>query len=272
MSEYLDLLKEIGSKIRVAVMGLFKSKTISLAEKLSLNPHNQFTRKIDKLAEDIAIEIIEERGITTYIISEEIGEKIIGKGEPDIFIVLDPVDGTRNAISGIPFFSTSLALGKYNPDITFDSVEVGYVLDIYNNISFWAEKGKKAYEDGNRITSSRNKNLKNSLVSVYAYKYPKSIKSYQEIAVDTKIRTLGSQALEICYTASGKIDACMDFRGISRVVDTAAAKLILEEAGGIFYTFNTNHDKIALRNAKTFSFIAAPNKEFLKNLIILFNL
>ena len=46
------------------------------------------------------------------------------------------------------------------------------------------------------------------------------------------MRVLGSVVLEISYVASGRYDAFIDLRG-SRIIDIAASKLILEEAGGI---------------------------------------
>ena len=47
-----------------------------------------------------------------------------------------------------------------------------------------------------------------------------------------RMRVLGSVVLELSYVASGKYDAFLDLRG-SRIIDIAASKLILEEAGGI---------------------------------------
>ncbi|MDD2835179.1 MAG: inositol monophosphatase, partial [Methanothrix sp.] len=48
-----------------------------------------------------------------------------------------------------------------------------------------------------------------------------------------RIRTLGSTALEMALVASGRLDAFVDLRGMMRVVDIAAGRLILEEAGGM---------------------------------------
>jgi NAD+ kinase len=47
-----------------------------------------------------------------------------------------------------------------------------------------------------------------------------------------RMRVMGSVVLELSYVASGRYDAFIDLRG-SRIIDIAAAKLILEEAGGI---------------------------------------
>ncbi len=42
----------------------------------------------------------------------------------------------------------------------------------------------------------------------------------------------GCAALELCYIASGIFDAFIDMRNMLRITDIAAAKLIVEEAGG----------------------------------------
>ena len=47
------------------------------------------------------------------------------------------------------------------------------------------------------------------------------------------MRILGSVAIELCYVAQGIYDAFLDVRGNQRITDLAAAKLIVEEAGGV---------------------------------------
>ncbi|MHA2061959.1 MAG: inositol monophosphatase family protein, partial [Candidatus Sifarchaeia archaeon] len=46
-------------------------------------------------------------------------------------------------------------------------------------------------------------------------------------------RLFGSVALEICYTGTGLLDALIDTRGTLKIMDIVAAKLFIEEAGGI---------------------------------------
>ena len=67
------------------------------------------TKYIDKIAEDVAINFIKKSKIKVNILSEEAGFIDLG-GE--YTFVLDPIDGTRNAYRGIPFYSVSLAVGK----------------------------------------------------------------------------------------------------------------------------------------------------------------
>ena len=47
------------------------------------------------------------------------------------------------------------------------------------------------------------------------------------------MRILGAVAIELAYVADGTYDAFVDVRDNLRIVDIAAAKLILEECGGM---------------------------------------
>jgi myo-inositol-1(or 4)-monophosphatase len=68
-------------------------------------------------------------------------------------------------------------------------------------------------------------------VSVYGY-HPHVTKTTNLCQAVRRIRILGCVSLELCYVASGKLDAFVDVRGSLRLTDVAAGKLIVEEAGG----------------------------------------
>ena len=65
------------------------------------------TQWIDRYAEDIVLDTVADTKIN--ILSEERG--YIDNGG-DYTLILDPIDGTRNAIHNIPFYAISLAIGK----------------------------------------------------------------------------------------------------------------------------------------------------------------
>ncbi|WP_225419904.1 inositol monophosphatase family protein [Methanohalophilus profundi] len=68
------------------------------------------TRLIDDRAEKAIFEVLKSYG-NCRILSEEYGEYIPDK-KPEITFVIDPLDGTYNAAHGIPFYSTSIAVGN----------------------------------------------------------------------------------------------------------------------------------------------------------------
>ena len=183
------------------------------------------TKKIDKVAEDAILDRLRTSEMGFKVLSEEIGEVMIGE-KPDYFLHLDPLDGTFNAIMGIPFYSVSFFFSK-------DDTRFGYVSDLARGGSYYAENGRGAYADlDRRLFVSKNRDLKNFSICAYTLRP----NTGRIVAIGDKvrrIRTLGSTSLEMALVASGKLDAFVDLRGMLRVVDVAAGKLILEEAGGL---------------------------------------
>jgi myo-inositol-1(or 4)-monophosphatase len=192
------------------------------------------TKSIDKAAEDAVLAKLKASGLGFRVLSEEIGEVTIGD-EPYYSLHLDPLDGTFNAINGIPFYSVSIYLSK-------DDCHFGYVCDLAHDCSYYAESGKGAYvETGSPLSSpsasasalhvSKTSNLKDFSISAYTLR-PNTARIVGIGDAVRRIRTLGSTSLEMSLVASGALDAFIDLRGMLRVVDVAAGKLILEEAGG----------------------------------------
>lgn len=184
------------------------------------------TTSIDQAAEDAIVDVLKADGRSIRILSEELGELVIGNS-PEFSVVLDPLDGTYNASAGIPFYSVSIAFTSHDlSDLMF-----GYVSNLALKEEYYAEAGKGAYLNGKKVKTSMKSDLKNLCVSVYGYRQnvERTRKIYSNVR---RVRLFGSVALELCYVASGRLDAFVDVRKALRVTDVAAGQLILEEAGG----------------------------------------
>jgi myo-inositol-1(or 4)-monophosphatase len=181
------------------------------------------TRRIDQVVEDWVVDYIAARALCRTLVSEECGRRNIGGGKGTIF--LDPVDGTHNALAGIPFYALSIA---YAEDGT---VQEGFVRDLAHHETFTAGRGKGAFLNGGPIRVSRTALLEECAMSVYGRKFnPGPV-----LFLGQKIRRwrlLGASALELCYVASGRLDGFIDLRATLRVTDAAAGMLVCEEAGG----------------------------------------
>ncbi|NLX49767.1 MAG: bifunctional fructose-bisphosphatase/inositol-phosphate phosphatase [Methanospirillum sp.] len=182
------------------------------------------TKLLDKVAEDAVIELLREFGLCRTLISEECGRIEIGGDAGTIF--LDPIDGTYNALSGIPFFALSIAYAENGQVIR------GYVRDLANRETFTAERGHGARLNGAPITSSRTDLLEESAMSIYGRKFdPANVMDLGRTV--RRWRLLGASALELCYVGAGRLDGFIDLRGTLRVTDAAAGMLVCSEAGGI---------------------------------------
>ncbi len=182
------------------------------------------TKLIDKLAEDCILEYLQEHPICDRLISEEAGKVAFG-GEPGT-IFLDPVDGTYNAVVGIPFFALSIALARE------DMIVAAFVRNLATRETFTALKGKGASRDGKPVRVSAVSRLDQSALSIYGRKFNPG----RMLALGQKVRRwrlLGASALELAYIGCGRIDGFIDLRGTLRVTDAAAGMLICTEAGGM---------------------------------------
>ena len=122
------------------------------------------------------------------MISEELGKREFGGEKGTIF--LDPVDGTYNAVNGIPFYALSIAYAEGG------IVNKAYVCDLANGETFTAIRGNGAYMAGNILHVSQTANLDEAAMSIYGRKFdPKRVMQLgQKIR---RWRLLGASALEL---------------------------------------------------------------------------
>jgi myo-inositol-1(or 4)-monophosphatase len=211
------MAKSVGADIRDLVGTPKGGKTVKMGA--DLTP----TKLIDQVAEDCIISYLRDNPLCSLLISEEAGK--VGFDGPDGIIYLDPVDGTFNAIAGIPFFALSIAYAEKGV------VTKAYVQNLSSGETFTADKGHYARCDGKSIHVSEVSNLDESAMSVYSRKFDPG----PVLHLGQKIRRwrlFGASALELCYVANGRIDGFIDLRGTLRVTDAAAGMLICTEAGG----------------------------------------
>ncbi len=182
--------------------------------------------KQDRESEEIIISGIERDFPEDGYISEE---RVAKKSRSGYLWVIDPLDGTVNYSRGIPHCCVSIACrdGVEN--------EFGVVYDFFRRETFTGKKGRGAFLNGKSIKTSATVGLKDAVICFGLMKGEKEIESgiavLKSIALKVKkIRTMGSAALDLCYVAAGRIDLFLEV-GL-QPWDTAAGKIIIEEAGG----------------------------------------
>ena len=226
------------------------------------------SKMIDVLAEEIVLKVLEDRGVSCVLVSEECGIKKLGEGESIGYVIIDGIDGTTNAVQGLPFVATSLAFAE-GPHLK--DVKMGLVMDFSRDTIFHAEKGRGAFQDDKRLKTSSVTTLRNAVISFelgYQCDREKQIRSLTPLLVNSKkIRFLGSTALELCYIASGALDAFIDVRGAARATDLAAAQLILAEAGGLSVTSIGHPLNITLKATSKVSIISTSTLLLCNNIL-----
>jgi myo-inositol-1(or 4)-monophosphatase len=186
------------------------------------------TLVIDRAAEDAIFKELEALDFPMTVISEERGHVDLHGGGPTR-VVVDPIDGSRNAKRGIPAYSVSIAIAD-GPAI--GDVKFAYVHDLALDEDWHAAPGEGAFLDGSRLSALPT----DSELEILALEiiHPELVvKSADAIAATgaQRLRALGSFALALCWVAGGRYDALATLSSC-RSVDFAAGQLIVREAGG----------------------------------------
>jgi myo-inositol-1(or 4)-monophosphatase len=183
---------------------------------------------IDRAAEDAIFRELEALELPMTVISEERGHVDLHGGGPTR-IVVDPIDGSRNAKRGIPAYSVSIAVAD-GP--TIGDVKFAFVHDLALDEDWHAAPGEGAYLDGERLDPlPADSDLEILAVEII---HPELVvKSADAIAATgaQRLRALGSFALALCWVAAARYDALATL-STARSVDFAAGQLIVTEAGG----------------------------------------
>jgi myo-inositol-1(or 4)-monophosphatase len=241
-----DLCKEIADAVQEVVEPILGET--SGGEVVGMGADGTPTKQIDEVAEERALDVIADHG-DLRVVTEEAGERVYG--EPTHTVALDPVDGTYNATHGIPIHAVSVGIADGD---SVDDMQYAYVRELNTGVSYTAERGGGAYFDGEPISvSDESTPAKMTVGGVY------NIEGFDPTEFD-RLRLLGCSSLELCYVGAGRLDAFVDMRAYLRVLDFAAAKLVIEEAGGVVTDGYGDELKQALSPEQRSSVVAASPK------------
>ncbi len=138
---------------------------------------------------------------------------------------LDPLDGTANFASGIPFFGVSLAL------LDTDGAELGVVYDPTRGECFTARRGVGAWLNGQPLRTNPGPDRLHEAIAVVDLKrLPRMLAC--RLACEPPFRSqrsFGSVALDWCWLAAGRYQLYL--HGGQKLWDYAAGELIALEAG-----------------------------------------
>jgi myo-inositol-1(or 4)-monophosphatase len=219
--EFLSACNEMADLVEVAIRDLVG--THEGGETVGMGADRTPTKKIDRIAEDSIIKYLREHDLCSLLISEEAGKVELGGELGTIF--LDPVDGTFNAVAGIPFYALSIAYSEKGV------TKQAFVRNLASGETFTAIKGRYARCNDKAIRVSSVSRLDECAMSVYGKKFDPT----RMMELGQKIRRwrlLGASALELCYIGCGRVDGFVDLRGTLRVTDAAAGMLVCSESGG----------------------------------------
>ena len=180
----------------------------------------------DKQAEELLRRLIQERWPDHGILGEEYGRS---PTRARYTWVIDPIDGTKSFICGVPLYANLLALLDGDEAI----VGVSHFPALHETV--YAAKGEGAFWNGRRAHVSEVEKLEDAVVLSSELNYFKEVgkaENWQRLLDATYIQRTWGDAYGYALVATGRAEVMADVT--MNLWDCAPWQVILEEAGGTF--------------------------------------
>lgn len=141
MTDWLALLHDIADEADRIALRHFRASGLGVETKADASPVTVADRGI----EDAARTLLRSRHPTVAVLGEEQGET----GTGDVRLIIDPIDGTRNFVRGVPVFATLLAVEAAGV------IEAGVVSAPALGQRWHAARGAGAWNGRRRLAVSR---------------------------------------------------------------------------------------------------------------------
>ncbi len=164
--------------------------------------------------------------------------------------IIDPLDGTTNFLHGIPHFAISMAVEETLPNGKTE-ITAALVYQPLTDESFWAEKGRGAWVQEQRLRVSARRELPDALIATGIPflghgNFAQWSRIFGAIAPEVAgIRRFGAASLDLAWLAAGRYDGFWE--SDLQPWDVAAGMLLVREAGG-FVTDYRGGDKCVERS------------------------
>lgn len=219
--QLLEIAKKAALIAGEEIIKIYESGDFSIESKSDNSP----LTRADKNAHLAIVAQLEKTGLP--ILSEE-GTSIHYEERKSWgkFWMIDPLDGTKEFIKQNGEFTVNIAL------IDSNRSTLGVVYTPVTKELFWASLGNGAFKDGTQIFVSR-KNISDAGLKVVASRshMNEETEAFMSTLNNPKIVSKGS-SLKLLMIAEGNADLYPRYAPTMEW-DTAAAQIIVEEAGGV---------------------------------------
>src|SRR5215510_445652 len=185
--------------------------------------------RADRECEAKIVEILSTHFPDHGFLGEELGER---SGAGHARWIIDPIDGTKNFIRGIPFFATLIALEEEG------EVTTGVMYAPAINDLLYARKGQGAFANGRQVSVSAISTLQDAMLIHGGLKDLKVRSCWQPFLrlVEATARQRGfGDALGHSVVIRGQAEVALEPE--VKPWDLAATKILVTEAGGRFSDF-----------------------------------
>lgn len=260
--EVIQILREASKRIYENVKDL--AGTEDAGGDFGRGAGGDISRNIDIVAEKTVLEYLNEINFDCIVLGEECG-RVKLSDNPKGYVIMDAIDGSANAVRGVPFFCSSLAFATHDK---LSSITDGVITNLSTGEMYWATKGDGAFLNEKKIQVHCKEPIYR-IVGINTSGASKELmkKLYPIFEQHNHTRHFGANALEMALFARGFMDIFIDLRDKIRIQDIAAGYLIVKEAGGLLLDADMEPLDAELNYETKISFIAAANQEVLNEIM-----
>jgi len=170
------------------------------------------------------------------IIGEEFGTE---NGDAEWVWTIDPIDGTRSFIRGLPLFASLIALLHKGEPV------MGIIALPALDETAWGARGHGTWCNGNRLCVSPQKKLRQATVAtadIYCFEQTRCKKLFHRLQRESALTRTYPDAFGHLMAIRGAVDVMVD--PLAFIWDYAPCKILALEAGGQFANFTGNRADI----------------------------
>jgi myo-inositol-1(or 4)-monophosphatase len=192
--------------------------------------------KADLQAEQLLRAAIQKAYPNDSILGEE-GEDV--QRSSNARWIIDPIDGTRSFVAGVPLYATLLSL-----EVGGD-VQLGVCYFPALDEMLYAEKGQGAYINGRKCQVSTRSTMGDAIIchaGICSFRKTNLLEGLLKVAEQVEVMRTWCDAYGHALVVQGQVDAMLD--PVVSPWDISAMSLITREAGGRFTDFK-GHETLA---------------------------
>jgi histidinol-phosphatase len=225
MSDDLQLALALADEADAITMKWYQSATLAVRTKSDLSPVSEADEATERMLRERLAQERPDDGI--------VGEEFGSGGSTARRWILDPIDGTKNYVRGIPVWATLIALEEDG------RIEAGVVSSPALGRRWWAARGEGAFCNGRALRVSPIATLGDAHLSYDSLtdfdQFGTTDRVIDLIRKCTRTRAFGDFWSHM-LVAEGAIEIAIEPK--VAVWDMAAVQVIVEEAGGRFTDLN----------------------------------
>ena len=214
------------------------------ARKISLRYYKKKIKvvsKLDKEFDPVTIADIKiQKKINNLILKYYPKHSVLGEEESNIKEsafewCIDPIDGTKSFIQGVPLWGTLISLAK-NKKIILGIADIPALNERYigySKVAYKIIKGNKSKLKVRKISNLKDTILNTTSPYVFASKSDQS--SFEKLSKKVKSTRLGGDCYSYCLLADGHIDIVVE-SGL-KPWDIRALEPIIKNSGGFIRTW-----------------------------------